>query len=284
MVWAVKFGVMIVKRYADLSATKQHWGSLHRWLLIGLWATLSGTISAQPTEVEAPAFTVFCGIPKTHESYRPVKFALTEALASIGYRLDLKFAPPARAFHHLAHHNADAICLTTQLTLNLFDSNMGSQLNTVLGSSNINGWSTNPSIKLDHDLIVQESPLKIGYLKNHTTDFLLQHQQVTNAIATSDVSMAAKMMINQRLDVMIMIETQNYEETLSYWFEQQEAGSSKLLRYNRVAEIFYAPYLHKRHQKLQRPLEQSLEKIIKAHGGPISKETIHQWADASKDY
>jgi len=284
IVVTVKFDTMIAKRYLDLSTLKRSEHCLRRWLVACLWATLSCATYAQPPEAETPLFTVLCGIPETHESYRPVKFALTEALASIGYRLDLKFASPARAFHNLTHNKADAICLTTHLTLDLFDSGKGRQLNTVLANSVINGWSTNPKIRLDRHLIDQKNQLKIGYLKGHTTDFLLQHQGLTEAIATKDVSMGAKMMLSQRLDVMILIETESYEKTLSYWLEQQQNGSSKELRYDQIVNISYAPYLHKRHQRLLHPLELALEKIIKAQGGPISRKTIHAWTRVSRDY
>lgn len=227
-------------------------------------------------------FTVLCAVPKDHESHNPIKYAYEHALASIGYKLNWQVVSPARTFHNITHGNGDAICLTTTLSLKFFDSGVGRPLKTVLGSSVVYGWSIREDIPISEQTLHSKNNFSIGYLKNYTSDFLLRSEGFNRGIAVNDVSMAAKMLITGRLDVMILIETKSFEDTLSYWLERQQSGSSRQLRSRPVAEVFYTPYIHKRHEHLSASIEQALSKIIDAQGGPISRATIAQWQQAAR--
>lgn len=234
-------------------------------------------ITAAPISTSDKTFTVLCAVPKDHESHEPIKYAYQKALRTLGYQLDWQVVTPARTFHVITHGRGDAICLTTPLTLKPFDTGVGQPLNAILGSSVIYGWSIRDDIPINEETLHSRNNFRIGYLKNFTSDFLLQSEGYTRGIPIKDVSMAAKMLITRRIDAMILIETQSFEETLSYWLERQQSGSSHQLRSNPVGEVFYTPYLHKRHEALRQPLEHALSKIIEAQGGPISRATIAQW-------
>lgn len=260
--------------------TAQYTFSPAPWILC-LLVLFAYTSHADSSSSSTKIFTVLCAIPENHESFIPARYAYKQALASLGYELNWQVVSPARTFHNLTHGNGDAICLTTPLTLKFFDTGVGAPLKTILGSSAIYGWSIREDIVIDEQAINPRSNFRIGYLKNFTGDFLLQSQGFTQGVAVKDVSMAAKMLISGRLDAMILIETESFEKTLSYWLELQKSGSSKKLHHNSVAEIHYTPYLHERHANLRPALETALTEIIEAQGGPISRETITQWNKTS---
>ncbi len=259
---------------------KLHYG---HWVLCVLIFFSCELHAASSTGTPTKTFTVLCAIPKEHESFLPTRYAYQQALGKLGYNLEWQVESPARTFHKLTHGNGDAICLTTPLTLRAFDTGIGRPLETVLGSSLVYGWSIRDDMAINEQLLIPQSDIRIGYVKNFTGDFLLRSRGFTQAVPVKDVAMAAKMLISGRLDAMILIETESFEKTLSYWLEQRKANSSKQLRHNVVTEIYYVPYLHQRHQSLGPALENALSDIITAHGGPISRKTIQQWLKASSN-
>ncbi len=256
--------------------TAQYTFSPAPWILC-LLVLIACTSHAEPTASSTKNFTVLCAIPEDHESFIPTRYAYQKALTSLGYQLNWQVVSPARTFHNMTHGNGDAVCLSTPLTLKFFDTGVGKPLKTVLGSSKVFGWSIQDGITINEQALNASNNLRIGYLKNFTGDFLLQSHGFTQGIAVNDVSMAAKMLISRRIDVMILIETESFEETLSYWLERQQQGSSQRLHSDVVSEVFYSPYVHDRHEALRKPLERALSKVINAQGGPISRETIAQW-------
>ncbi|MGH1370600.1 MAG: hypothetical protein ACRBBW_01105 [Cellvibrionaceae bacterium] len=257
-----------------------------RSINLSFWVACWLALFSCAAHAEAPVtgskpFKVLCAIPENHESYRPIRYVYRQALEQLGYELEWQVVSPARAFHNITHDNGDAVCLTTPLTLKLLDTGVGDMLNTVVGSSAIYGWSIRDDIIINRQLLQPNTQLRIGYLKNFTGDFFLKSLGITQGIAIKDVSMAAKMMISGRLDAMILIETESFEKTLSYWLERQQIDSSKQLHHNIVSDIHYVPYLHQRHEHLRPALEQALQKLIEPQGGPISRKTIAQWLEVS---
>ncbi len=247
------------------------------WLFAGL--IISVNVHSQ-----APSFTVLCAVPEQHESFEPIHYAYSKALSELGYQLTFKVITPARTFHDITHGQADAICLTSQLSLSTFDTGAGAPLTVVLGKSQINGWSVNPVINVNRERITSDHSLFVGYIKNQSSDFYLRSHNVKHGIATKNVSMAAKMLAIGRLDVMLLIETEPDEKTLTYWLEQHQVGLSKHLKKTYIADANYTPYLHKRHQDLRKALEQSLTKIVQSHDGAIARHNIAQWSAAAADY
>ncbi len=244
----------------------------------------TGLIISSSVYSQAPSFTVLCAVPEQHESFLPIRYAYSKALSELGYQLKFKTIPPARTFHDITYGQADAICLTSKLSLSAFDTGAGTPLDIVLGKSQINGWSIDPTIHITAEHIAPDSSLRVGYIKNQSADFYLKSNKTQHGIATKDVSMAAKMLAIGRLDVMLLIETEPYEKTLSHWLERHQTGLSKRLKKSYIADANYTPYLHKRHQGLKKPLEQSLSKIVLDHGGAISRRTIAQWGTAASDH
>ncbi|MAZ89497.1 MAG: hypothetical protein CL693_17835 [Cellvibrionaceae bacterium] len=245
---------------------------------------VAGLIISANVHSQAPSFTVLCAVPEQHESFEPIHYAYSRALSELGYQLTFKVITPARTFHDITHGQADAICLTSNLSLSTFDTGAGAPLNIVLGKSQINGWSVNPVINVNRERITSDNSLFVGHIKNQSSDFYLRSYNVKHGVATKNVSMAAKMLAIGRLDVMLLIETETYETTLSYWLEQHQVGLSKRLKKTYIADANYTPYLHKRHQRLKKPLERSLTKIVQSHGGAIARHNIAQWSAAAADY
>ena len=248
------------------------------WVGIVLCVVLTPPIYAtSPPDSGSKPFIVACSIPPEHESHQPVVYAYRKMLEVHNFQLDMRSVPPARSFHLLRHGQADAICLVSKLSLHRFDQQDGFSLNATLGQSKINAWTLNPQVRLSQYMLDNITQLQIGYIKNHTADFFLQRQGFVKGVALKDVPMAAKMMISGRLDAILMIETANYEQTLRYWLEKQQSGSSNPLRSHTITSVDYVPYLHQRHKPLKHSLESALSQIIADNHGPISRSSIKFW-------